>query len=198
MGGRIMLASPYAAFVLAVGTYLQFVAPTVRGDSAKYAIAAPPRYNWRASGVDIITDRTAVADGYADEYFIGVDGYEASVDCWGATEDDCVAMRIALINAIRDTVKGRNYKIGKSDFDEPNAVEELGFHLLVPVTVYLLCPEVDVATVAAAAPADGQFPNASAQVTASKDGQADLETFGFDTTGALPTDGTIVAGEEEP
>jgi hypothetical protein len=185
------LACHIDAAIDAIGAELVGVAPVARTEADRVAHSVPPRFHWRDGGGET-SPRGASCNG-GPEPTLQEDAYSHVVDCWGATKADAFALRNALIQATRNVMQGRNYAVGRFDVTEP--MLELGYQVSQQLTLYLMLPELDLPTVAPAAPADGQYVHPSAFLSAKTHPEATLETMEFDTSAAVVGDGILTAGE---
>lgn len=188
------MKSPYGAVVAAVGTALQYVAPTLRSEESRSSHDPPPRYVWWSPKFQPSKRRTTTING-GDEPTLCEGEFTAFVDCWGGTEDDAWSMAVALMQATRDVLCGGNYSLSNADLEEPRPYT-LGHVYTMQLSLFLLIPEVDIATVAAGINSATGYADAAAQVTpVAYDTVETPWTWEFDSSDGVGGDGKLTAGE---
>jgi len=168
-----------ATVISDVAALLENVAPIVVGKKELGTDSVPPRYVWVRLGV-APSNRKATAGSLQE------DAYENAVHCHGMTEADAEAMRVALVQAVRVALRGRNYKETRSFWVEDEDSLQ-GFVLVVSLTVYLQMTAVTLPEAPAGPPAEAVTPNVPGEVQVE-----DVET---DSSGAAPGDGELQGGE---
>lgn len=125
-----------AEIIDGIAAELANVAPMVRDAKELARFTTPPRYVWVRLAVAPSTRKHSNAGSIQE------DAYENAVHCEAKTEADAEAMRRALIQATRTATKGGNYKEGRSQWVEPDDVQNGAFALVVPLTIYTQMPFV--------------------------------------------------------
>ena len=110
------LAPTYPNMVKNVALRLQGVAPTERGIQGKAKHTAPPRYTWIWVGCDPAPSKSGRASSTKT---LGDEVHRVLVEIWAKTEDDMLAMRRALITAVRAEIGNQRLEVGPGDLNEP-------------------------------------------------------------------------------
>lgn len=172
-----------AEIVDGIAAQLVHVAPMVKSAKELARFTTLPRYVWV---------RTAVAPStrkHSDAGSLQEDAYENAIHCEAKSEADAEAMRRALIQAARLVVKGGNYREGRSEWIEPDDVQNGTFALVVPMTIFVQLPKATLP----ASPVPGGTPNTV--VTTDKPAEVQVDTVEIDPSGAVSGDGELQGGE---
>lgn len=171
-----------AEIIDGIAAQLTNVAPMVRSAKELSRFTTLPRYVWVRISVAPSTRRHSNAGSIQE------DAYENEVHVEAKSEADAEAMRRALIQAVRAVTKGGNYKEGRSEWGEPDDVQNGAFKLVVPLTIYAQMPFVKLPTTPTPnPPAQTVVPNTPAEVQVTE--------VEIDPTGAVAGDGELQGGE---
>lgn len=164
----------------AVKARLANVAPFAIGKAEIARNVDPPRFVWLRLGISPST-RKPTAGGLQE------DAYENEVHCEAKSAADAEAMRDALIQAVRLEMKGANYRTARSTWDEPDDAKNGIIALVVPLTLFVQMPRVNLPEVASGPPATSVTPNVP--------GEVQLTDVEIDGSGATTGDGELQGGE---
>src|SRR5688572_13023629 len=101
---------PPMAHVEAVAQALEPVAPTLIGKRHLAAHGSPARYVWVFTG----EEPGGAARGGGNPRALHVDAWRVDVHCWGADFEEAYRLRQALVTSLRCSVRGANYKLGRT------------------------------------------------------------------------------------
>jgi len=131
--------------VVLVGEALEKIGPTLFGATSTSAPIAPRRFVW----VPMLSPLDGPKHVGGPIPHVGSAELRFAVECWGHSFDDAWWMVCALQTALRQQLKGRNYKAPTLDPTRQLLTHE-GFVLTVQVALLLDMPSVDLDTPPAA------------------------------------------------
>jgi hypothetical protein len=178
--------APHAAFRDAVIALLDPVGPSVFDERGRATMGKSPRWAWKTTGAEAFTSKRPAINGGTME-LNGTDSYAFEVECWGADEDGAWCMRLALISAVRD-IASASFKLGATRVSEPPVVDD-GYQVTVAFTVQIARPEITLPT---------EADSGVEALEAATIEDTDIESVTFDDSDALPEDGVLTLGDDEP
>lgn len=120
-----------------IQTLLDPVAKSLNGEPQAARNDSPPRYLWIRRGFTVVSPTSLGRSPHLHGDLL----YELEVRCWGSDDDETDRLQLALVEAIRRDVLGRNYQIGRATWAGQHELTR-GSQWVVPITLRLGMPSV--------------------------------------------------------
>ena len=167
------------------GRLTNVAASTVVFQGLENGLTAPHRYVWEPTTIDDATARTARKN--QNPKLVSTDKYNFTVHCWGSKIDDCVAMRAALRQAMKEEIGARgSFEFGVATWAYPEWAR-VGFVLSQQIAMFVASVEMTLP----AAPLD--YPS---QIDSNNYDTVTIAAVGNVTPTSTAGDGFLEQGED--